>query len=77
MRCLSILVLEAFPFLFLRQDRQAFCHIRILVARTPYAKLLAMPADMPVEPFGTFPLCIKKETEKRGHVYFRHTLFAM
>ena len=41
-RRLSILVLKAFLFLQYR-------HIRIFVARTPYDKLPAIPADMPVE----------------------------
>ena len=43
------------PFSFLAVGQIRRFHIRIFVARTPYAKLPAMLTDMSVKPFNAFP----------------------
>ena len=40
---------------FLTVGQIGICNISIFVAWASYAKLLAMPADMSVKPFETFP----------------------
>ena len=56
------------PFPFLAVGQVGCCNIRVFVARTPYAQIPAMPADMPVKPFEAFPeeLHVSRET----HVAF-------
>ena len=44
-----------FSFSFLTVGQTGICNISIFVAWASYVKLLAMPADMSVKPFETFP----------------------
>ena len=52
------------PLSFLAEGQIGFHHIPVFVTQTPYVKLPAMFADMPVEPFEAFPekLHICRET---------------
>ena len=52
------------PFSFLAVGQIGFRHILVFVTRTPYARLTAMLADMPVEPFDAFPkkLHVRRKT---------------
>ena len=42
-------------FFFFTVEQIEFCHIRVFVMWTPYAKLTSMLTDMSVKPFETFP----------------------